>query len=89
MHERSHLPASRRRAIAELRMRADDGVPVVNSRDVAELFGKEHSNILRDVRDIEIPSDLKGSWFRPVTAPDRYGREQPCCACVPTVACLW
>lgn len=31
------------------------GVPVVNSRDVAEKFGKEHRNVLRDIDAILAP----------------------------------
>jgi len=58
-------------------MRDDTGVPVVNSRDVAETFGKEHSKVLRDIRDLEIEPNLARSWFRQSSVSDSYGREQP------------
>ena len=46
-----------------------DGTPVVNSRDVAAVFDKEHRNVLRDIDTIRHGSDLSGgesSWFREV-----------------------
>ncbi|ASY55410.1 Rha family transcriptional regulator [Sinorhizobium sp. CCBAU 05631] len=48
---------------------------VANSRDVAAYFGKEHFNVLRDIRALDMPSDLKASFFIPVTLLDRYDRE--------------
>jgi len=50
-----------------LRLRHDGTVPVVNSRDVAEVFEKEHKNVLRDIDHIRIGSNLSASeWFREV-----------------------
>src|SRR3954451_5003971 len=51
--------------------------PVANSRDVAEVFEKEHADVLRDIEALDISPDLGRSWFRPVTTLDSYGREQP------------
>jgi Rha family phage regulatory protein len=45
---------------------------VANSRDVAEFFGKQHKNVLRDIDAIldEIQgSDLSRGWFIPVSTP--------------------
>jgi len=52
--------------IAELGLRADAGVPVVNSRIVAERFEKRHDNVLRDIDAlISTSSNLRGcGWFR-------------------------
>ena len=61
----------------ELRLRQDGNVPVVNSRDVADLFEKRHNNVLRDIEALEIYSDLSRSWFRSISVTDSYGREQP------------
>jgi len=52
-----------------------DGQVFANSRDVAEFFGKEHFNVLRDIRNLEMPSVLKASFFQPILRPDKYGRE--------------
>lgn len=61
----------------ELGLRVDCGVPVVNSREVAAKFGKRHDNVLRDIKDLEISSELRRSWFRETTSVDGYGRDQP------------
>ena len=49
-----------------------------NSQDVAAYFGKDHSNVLRDLR--EIASNLKTSQFNEMYfddfRPDSYGRMQ-------------
>ncbi|KAB2684055.1 MULTISPECIES: Rha family transcriptional regulator [Brucella/Ochrobactrum group] len=50
-----------------------DGQVFANSRDVAEYFGKEHFNVLRDIRNLEMPSDLKASFFQPHR--DHQGRQ--------------
>ena len=63
--------------VAELKLRAESGVPVVNSRDVADAFGKRHDNVVRNIKDLEISSDLRTSWFRETSVLDAYGREQP------------
>jgi Rha family phage regulatory protein len=56
-----------------------DGVALVNSRDVAAVFGKRHDHILRDIDALDISPELGRSWFRPTQALDSYGREQPAC----------
>lgn len=51
-----------------------DGAVYASSRDVADFFGKQHFNVLRDIRTLDMPSDLKASLFHPVELPDAYGR---------------
>lgn len=54
---------------ASLNLRAADGVPVVNSRDVAAAFGKRHDHVLRDIDALLHSPDLGGGaspWFREV-----------------------
>src|SRR4051812_42583580 len=53
-----------------------DGTPVVNSRDVAEVFDKRHADVLRDIDAIKIDADLRRSWFREVQS------EHPTTCCV-------
>jgi Rha family phage regulatory protein len=60
-----------------LRLRADGTVPVVNSRDVAEVFERPHKDVLGSIRGLEIGEDVRRSWFRSATVTDSYGREQP------------
>jgi len=40
---------------------------VVNSRDVAEMFEKRHSDVIRDIRALDLGADLRSAWFRPTT----------------------
>lgn len=50
----------------DLQVRADGGVPVVNSRVVAKHFGKRHDNVLRDIDVLAHSSDLRDvdiAWF--------------------------
>lgn len=62
---------------AELRIRPDGEVPVVNSRDVAEFFEKRHDNVLRDIEAILASSDLRGrDWFREVEYIDEQGKPR-------------
>jgi Rha family phage regulatory protein len=64
---------------AELKLRGEGRVVIVNSRDVAEWFEKRHDHVLRDIDEArqKIAPDLGTSWFRPVTVLDAYNREQP------------
>jgi hypothetical protein len=39
-------------------------------------FERRHDNLLRDINDLEIPSELRTSWFRPASVLDAYGRDQ-------------
>ncbi len=47
----------------ELHLRDQDGVPEVNSRDVAEAFGKRHDHVLRDIKGLDLPSNRGAAWF--------------------------
>jgi Rha family phage regulatory protein len=60
-----------------LRLHESDQTVVVNSRDVARVFGKQHKDVLKSINGLEIGEELRRSWFRPVTYLDDYGREQP------------
>jgi hypothetical protein len=50
-------------SVAEPRMRDESGVPVVNSRDVAEVFGKRHGDVLKAVRNLECSEDFTARSF--------------------------
>jgi len=54
-----------------------DGVVVVSSRDVGARFDKRHDNVLRDIEQILISSELRTlKWFRPTSYVDERGRSQ-------------
>jgi Rha family phage regulatory protein len=66
--------AARPGDVAELRQLA---APVVNSRDVAEHFGKRHDNVLRDIEALTTASELRASnWFREVVYLDAKGESR-------------
>lgn len=61
-----------------------DGVPVTTSRAVAEHFGKQHKNVLRDIEatiaqlnQTEEGKTFSRLNFEPRTALDSRGKEQP------------
>jgi Rha family phage regulatory protein len=65
--------------LIELGLHTEAGVPVVNSRDLARVFDKQHQHVLRDIESVKekISPELDRSWFRTVVSMDSYGREQP------------
>ena len=66
----------------EMHVTERDGVPVVNSWHVAELFERQHAHVLRDIGDLKkmspiVDRSLDTSWFLPAVRRDAYDREQP------------
>ncbi len=53
----------------------------VNSRDVAEMFEKDHPDVLRNIRELKIDGILHTSWYRPqrISAGPRGSREAVTC----------
>jgi len=43
--------------------RDNDGVARISSRDVAEIFDKEHFHVLRDIKNLECSEEFKSSNF--------------------------
>lgn len=69
----ANLPA----ICAELCLRAEAGVPVVNSRDVAELFEKDHKHVLRDIDGLLTGPNLgRLDWFRAASYRDAKGEDR-------------
>lgn len=52
------------------------GQPVASSRDIAEHFGKEHRNVLRDIDDLKKDVLNFEQMFLSTEIPDNYGRPQ-------------
>lgn len=48
----------------------------MSTREIAELTGKEHKNVLRDVRNLIERGAIDRLSFEPISYKDRYGREQ-------------
>lgn len=49
---------------------------ITDSRNVAEVFGKQHNHVLRDIKNLEKDVSNFGQMFFEGTMPDSYGREQ-------------
>lgn len=69
----------------KLQIISKNGVEVVDSREVAEMIGKEHRNLIRDIRGyveiIENSTELKiepSDFFIQSTYMDSTGRTLPC-----------
>lgn len=56
-----------------------NGIPTVSSLDVAERFGKQHKNVLRDIERLisDLPTDFNGLNFAPVDYTDGKGEKRP------------
>jgi Rha family phage regulatory protein len=53
-----------------------DGVPMADSRDIAEAFGKDHKNVLRDIRNLECSDEFNRLNFEPVEYKDAKGESR-------------
>ena len=57
-----------------------NGQPMVSSRVIADVFDKNHYDVLRDIRDLnldEIDPDFNARNFAAIFFEDNYGRPQP------------
>ena len=55
-----------------------NGRPVVSSLDVARRFDKLHKNVLRDIVNLEIPSEFRRANFEPSSYVNQQNKRQPC-----------
>lgn len=49
----------------------------MSSREIAELTGKEHKHVMRDIENLVEQGAIDRSKFGPISYKDSYGREQP------------
>lgn len=50
--------------------------PVTTSLNVAEVFGKEHYNVMRDIKSLDVPQEFNALNFEGITYRDARGRIQ-------------
>lgn len=50
---------------------------VVSSLDIAETFGKEHKNVIRDIKSLECSDEFRLLNFEPTNYIDEHNRRQP------------
>ncbi len=58
-------------------IRMIDGAAMVDSRDVAERFEKQHKDVLRAIRKLEVPAEFNQRNFAPVEYLDPKGEKRP------------
>ena len=58
-------------------LRVVDGIPTTSSLDVAEHFGKQHKNVLRDIQALDCPAEFSRLNFEPRDFIDSRGKVQP------------
>ncbi len=61
----------------EFGVTAHKGRPVVSSRYVAQVFGKEHFNVLRDIENLQCSPEFVNLNFELTSYKDRLGRKYP------------
>jgi len=61
----------------DLGVNSHDGVVVVSSRRVAEIFGKEHKNVLAAIENCECSPEFSRLNFKPSTYKTSRGKRQP------------
>ena len=49
---------------------------ICTSLDVAETFGKEHKNVLRDIRELGCSAEFNRLNFEPISYTDSMNRQQ-------------
>ncbi|TIH13496.1 hypothetical protein D0S45_14375, partial [Marinifilum sp. JC120] len=55
----------------------ENNQPMASSLVVAELFEKQHKNVLRDINELEIPDDYRQLNFEPSSYLNKQNKEQP------------
>jgi len=56
---------------------AVDGVPVVSSRKIAEMFGKRHDNVLQAISNSQCSPDFRLLNFKESSYKNNQGKKQP------------
>ena len=54
-----------------------EDVTVVTSLDIAETFGKDHKNVLKDIRELECSEEFGRLNFEQTSYTDSFNRRQP------------
>ena len=55
----------------------ENGKTATDSLKVAEVFGKNHKDVLRDIRDLECSKEFNERNFAPISYRDSINREKP------------
>lgn len=63
--------------LVEIKKINREDVTVVTSLDIAETFGKDHKNILKDIRELECSEEFGRLNFEQTSYTDSFNRRQP------------
>ena len=63
--------------LVEIKKMNKEEVTVVTSLDIAETFGKEHKNVLRDIKQLECSDEFGQLNFEPSSYINQQNKEQP------------
>lgn len=55
-----------------------NGQAMIDSRTVAEVFGKQHKNVLRDIENLDCSPEFTALNFEPSKYKDKSGKKNPC-----------
>ena len=61
----------------ELGIIIENNRPVVSSRKVAEVFEKEHKNVIRDIKALDCGAEFAALNFEPGSYKDAQNQERP------------
>ena len=61
----------------ELGIVIENNRPVVSSRKVAEVFEKEHYNVIRDIKALDCGTEFNALNFEAISYIDSMNREKP------------
>lgn len=63
--------------LVEIKKINREDVTVVTSLDIAETFGKDHKNVLKDIRELECSEEFGRLNFEQTSYTDSFNRRQP------------
>jgi Rha family phage regulatory protein len=60
-----------------IKLQVVDGIVTTTSKDVAEMFGKEHKHVMESIKKLVEKLDFNQPNFRPVEYRDLKGEKRP------------
>lgn len=58
-------------------LQVSNGKPVTTSKIIAEVYGKQHKNVLRDIQNLLESAEIDQLYFEPTSYTDTFQRQQP------------
>ena len=64
--------------MADIEVYEVNGVETTNSKNVAEVFGKSHRDVTRDIRNLDCSDDFRARNFAQSSYTSKQNKELPC-----------